>query len=717
LRRPRGCVVAGDLFGGFDGLINPNAPKNSVNSNNSTSNYFLKALKPTKVILFNVREFLAQIHALQIDKEILKFFSKISCLRQEKSEFKAKLFKLGSIRTLKFNSQILEEGNPIEYIFFIIEGTVTVTKSYILTNTTNPKNDSPHFRKKPESKKIHIANILEGDMISLESQSSAYEFNFTCNSSGVTLFQVSIKKLEKEKLMDAIFSKIKDLSTKRHKTWFSKYTESVKILEREYNIDHCKCTDPDMLAKGLTVKNIIEAKNCFTVPKNRGRAYTAKECEGQKRIFREEVKGDKDFMKKKSVERIMNDNFQVDNRLGSTYKKPWYYREKINLDRLVKDVEVVNRQKFEKQKLREQKVIFGKIVKSLEVESRAGSGLENKLHQLLAAENSEVQANQSILGEFEKLESEKKMLSLSKSKKKKPVRSSIEKNSTPRLKRSLSKPSDSQAEPKPIQIDSDIQSDLLLQLYAQPAPERSLFDLWLANGNPTKHLRMNSCNPTTQPLPRLTTPQQRSLLLSADKNPKSCELSSTGLGLTESNKYGFVGNHGASYFFANSEFRKKKFGKEDCTGKGVLMKKLGQDKSRNLSCVVVSKSKLGKMRNDVSFDQEIFDGFLGNDSLPKLRSNEVGLGKKDWQFCAEDLSGFMGMSEGLGSTIDVSLARKEFSLQLPEFKSEFLEKVSHLRHEKYLLDATLKPAYQSVFMTHKGGQEFAMKANIPDASL
>jgi hypothetical protein len=123
------------------------------------------------------------------------------------------------------------------------------------------------------------------------------------------------------------------------------------------------------------------------------------------------------------------------------------------------------------------------------------------------------------------------------------------------------------------------------------------------------------------------------------------------------------------------------------------------------------------MRNEVSFDQEIFDCCLGNDSLPKLIKNEVGLGKKDWQLCAEDLSGFMGMSEGLGSAIDVSLARKEFSLQLPDFKSEFLEKVSHLRHEKYLLDASLKPAYQSVFMTHKGGQEFAMKANIPDASL
>jgi hypothetical protein len=104
LRRPRGCVGAGDLFGGFGGLINPGASKDSVTSNNSTSNYFLKALKPTKVILFNVREFLAQIHALQIDKEILQFFSKISCLRQEKIEFKAKLFKLGSIQTSKFNS-------------------------------------------------------------------------------------------------------------------------------------------------------------------------------------------------------------------------------------------------------------------------------------------------------------------------------------------------------------------------------------------------------------------------------------------------------------------------------------------------------------------------------------------------------------------------------------------------------------------------------------
>lgn len=117
------------------------------------------------------------------------------------------------------------------------------------------------------------------------------------------------------------------------------------------------------------------------------------------------------------------------------------------------------------------------------------------------------------------------------------------------------------------------------------------------------------------------------------------------------------------------------------------------------------------MRNGVSFDQETYESFMGNDYLPKLRSG------KNWQLGAEDLSGFMAMSDGVGSTKDESLAKREFSLGMPEFKSEFLKKVSHLRDEKYLMDANLKPAYQSVFLTQKDRQEFSMKPNMPDASL
>ena len=246
-------------------------------------------------------------------------------------------------------------------------------------------------------------------------------------------------------------------------------------------------------------------------------------------------------------------NFEVDNELGSGYRIPWCYREKINLERLGKDVEKVNRENFEKRKRREMKVRFGKIVKSFEAGERAGEGLENALQKQLALGDAEVQANKSILGEFEKLETEKKMLSLSKSKKKRPIRSSIE-NSTPKLRRSQSKPNETPLKTK--QSDSDIQSDLLLQLNAAPRPEKSLFDEWLSNPNPIKHLRMNSCNVSTQPPTPYLRPQERSHLVSRDKTPKGCELSSTGLGLTESGKHGLC-PYGQGSYFANSEFRKK----------------------------------------------------------------------------------------------------------------------------------------------------------------
>lgn len=325
-----GKIGSGAIFGGFK----------SVNENHF-SNYHIKAIDKSCVILFYVKEFLASFQILKINKEILNFFSNIPLINNHDVNFKSKLFKLGAIRRLTYTNQIIQENMEIEHIFFIIKGSISVCKNRMVKKDNIAR--SVHYKFQEVNKDVKLALIDDGNFIAFEGQDpEIIDFSFIVSSSYCEVFQVSIKKLQKEKMFDNFLLALRKYSLVKYKAWLDKYNETVQLINEKEKAITTK-PDKEHQQVGQENKKFQLEHDFFTMPKNKTKSYYMNEVIREKELLKDHGLYDPEFFRDKRCQEIMEKNLENGlPKFGSTFYNPLIIKKKIANKKIMEIMEKSN---------------------------------------------------------------------------------------------------------------------------------------------------------------------------------------------------------------------------------------------------------------------------------------------------------------------------------------------------------------------------------------
>ena len=276
-RRKQNRALSGDIFGGFKGLSRNKDAVEGEFEDEYCSNFFVRASEDTKLLHFNVKKFLAQIQVLRINKEVTQFFSGVNIINEEEFELKNVLFKSGKVMEMVCSNVLMEEEHGIENFYFLIRGSVLVTKICYdeICDDTHP-NVRINIDKKDKSKMINCATINETEILGYENLVTSnpgekYDFTFTVSSSTAIVFKISIEELTKKstyfryKTFEDFIEETKKNSLTRCQSWFKKfdYIKSTKteLKNRDKPKNIANFTDPYSLTPTIEKTDFFPVNN------------------------------------------------------------------------------------------------------------------------------------------------------------------------------------------------------------------------------------------------------------------------------------------------------------------------------------------------------------------------------------------------------------------------------------------------------------------------